>query len=77
MNMEEARKLAENMTYSDAVYNALRGKSVPYKKATKIKLNELLQIAKQIDLKNAESGGAARNEGKGFDSGFDKPGQLG
>ncbi len=49
MNLEEAKKVAENMTYSDAVYNALGGKCIPYRKATKIKLKELLEIAKQLD----------------------------
>lgn len=42
MNMEDAKKVAETMTYRDAVYNALQGKCVPFKKATKIKLYELL-----------------------------------
>lgn len=51
MNLEEAKKVAENMTFSDAVYNALDGKSIPYRKATKIKLLELLEIAKQLDKK--------------------------
>lgn len=49
MNIEEAKKIAEKMTYEDAVYNALQGRSIPYRKATKIKLNELLEIAKKVD----------------------------
>jgi hypothetical protein len=44
MNMAEAEEIAKKMTYRDAVYNALRGRCVPYKKATKIKLKELLEI---------------------------------
>ena len=49
MNREEAEKIASQMTYSDAVYNALQGKSIPYRKATLIKLYKLLDIAKQAD----------------------------
>lgn len=44
MNMAEAEEIAKKMTYRDAVYNALRGRCVPYKKATRIKLKELLEI---------------------------------
>ena len=42
MNREEAEEYAKNMSYRDAVYNALQGKSIPYRKATIIKLNELV-----------------------------------
>ena len=42
MTREEAVEYAKNMTYCDAVYNALQGKCVPYRKATLIKLHELL-----------------------------------
>ena len=42
MTREEAEEYAKNMTYRDAVHNALQGKCVPYRKATKIKLYELL-----------------------------------
>lgn len=49
MNMEEAQKIANKMSFEDAVYNALYAKCVPYRKATKIKLKELLDIAKDID----------------------------
>ena len=44
MNMAEAEEIAKKMTYRDAVYNALRGRCVPYKKATRIKLKELLEM---------------------------------
>lgn len=37
------------MTYEDAVFNALQGKCVPYRKETKSKLKELLPIAKEKD----------------------------
>ena len=42
MTREEAEEYAKTMTYRDAVYNALQGKSIPYRKATLIKLHELL-----------------------------------
>ena len=50
MNMEEARKVADKMSFRSAVYNALCAKCVPYRKATKIKLNELLKYTKSKKL---------------------------
>jgi hypothetical protein len=44
MNMAEAKEIAKKMTYRDAINNALRGRCVPYKKATRIKLKELLEM---------------------------------
>lgn len=44
MNMAKAEEIAKKMTFREAVNNALRGRCVPYKKATRIKLNELLEI---------------------------------
>lgn len=44
MNMADAKEIAKKMTFRVAVNNALRGRCVPYKKATRIKLNELLEI---------------------------------
>lgn len=49
MTVKEAEEYAKTMSYTDAVYNALQGRSVPYRKATKIKLNELVQKAKELD----------------------------
>lgn len=49
MNMEESQKIADKMSFSSAVYNALNAKCVPYRKATKIKISELLNIAKDVD----------------------------
>lgn len=49
MNTEEARVIANKMRFVDAVYNALSAKCVPYRKATKLKLKELLDIAKDVD----------------------------
>ena len=42
MNKEEAEEYAKGMTYRNAVINALSARCVPYKKATRIKLMELL-----------------------------------
>ena len=53
MNLEQAKTYAEKMSYSQAAYNALCGYGIPYRKATKIKLNELLDVAKNIDAKHA------------------------
>ena len=53
MNLDQAKIYAEKMSYSQAVYNALCGSGIPYRKATKIKLNELLEVAKNIDDRNA------------------------
>lgn len=50
MTVKEAEEYAKNMTYREAVYNALQGRAVPFKKASKIKLNELLEIADKADL---------------------------
>jgi len=44
MNRTGAEEYAKNMTYRDAVYNALQGKCIPYRKATLIKLYELLDM---------------------------------
>ena len=44
MTREEAKEYAKTMTYRDAVYNALQGKCIPYRKATLIKLYELLDM---------------------------------
>lgn len=49
MNTEEAKEFAKKMTYADAVYNAMQGRCVPFKKATGLKLKELLEIAKELD----------------------------
>ena len=54
MTKEEAVEYAKTMSYSEAVYNALQGRAVPYKKATRIKLNELLKISKELDKENKE-----------------------
>lgn len=47
MTREEAEKYAKNMTYRKAIYNLKQAKSVPYRKATFIKVNELLDELEQ------------------------------
>jgi hypothetical protein len=49
MTVEEARENAKTMSYTNAVYNALQGKCIPYRKATMIKLLELIKLAKELD----------------------------
>ena len=44
MTREEAEEYAKEMTYRNAIYNALQGKCIPYRKATLIKLYELLDM---------------------------------
>lgn len=52
MNMEEAEKIADKMSYREAVMNCLCARCVPYRKATKIKMKRLLESidALNIDL---------------------------
>lgn len=47
MNRAEAEEYAKQMTYRDAVCNALSGKCIPYRKATFIKLYELLDLVER------------------------------
>lgn len=55
MTREEAEKYAENMTYREAIYNLKKAKSVPYRKATFIKVSELLNELEQEPCKDAVS----------------------
>ena len=52
MTREEAEKYAENMTYREAIHNLKQAKSVPYRKATFIKVNELLDELEQEPFMN-------------------------
>ena len=52
MTREEAEKYAENMTYREAIYNLKQAKSVPYRKATFIKVYELLDELEQEPFMN-------------------------
>ena len=47
MTREDAEIYADNMSYEDAVYNALQGRAIPYRKATKAKLYRLLKALEQ------------------------------
>ena len=49
MTKEEAIGCAKNMTYQEAVRNTIYAKGIRYKKATRIKLHELAEIADKID----------------------------
>ena len=49
MTREEAEDYAKKMSYRDAVYNALQGKCIPYRKATLMKLYELLDMVESPD----------------------------
>lgn len=54
MTREEAADYAKDMSFTQAVYNAMQGKCVPFHKATAIKLRELLALAKEIDERRKE-----------------------
>jgi hypothetical protein len=43
MTNEEAKNRAKEMTYEDAFYNLKKARAIPYKKATLIKINELIE----------------------------------
>ena len=51
MTNEEAKEYAKDMSYRDAVYNALQGRCIPYRKATLIKLYELLDMVEPQESK--------------------------
>lgn len=47
MTKEEAEIYAKTMTYEDALYNLSQARAIPYKKATLIKVNELIKALSQ------------------------------
>lgn len=49
MTREEAIEYAKQMSFREAVYNALEGKCIPYRKATLLKLRELLYVVEHIE----------------------------
>lgn len=55
MTREEANIMAESISYRQAVYNALAGRCVPYRKATKKKLLELLDMLEAEPCEDAVS----------------------
>jgi len=54
MTREEAEEYARHMTFADAIYNLEQAKSIPYRKATFIKIKELLKIVAEIEDKGDE-----------------------
>lgn len=50
MNMEEAEKIADKMSYREAIMNCLYARCVPYRKATKIKMKRLLKSIDALDI---------------------------
>ena len=47
MTREEAEEYAKGMTYRDAINNLMKARSIPYRKATFIKIKELLKALEQ------------------------------
>ena len=54
MTREEAEEYAKHMTFEDAIYNLSQARSIPYRKATFIKIKELLKIVTEIKDKGEE-----------------------
>lgn len=55
MTREEAKEYAKGMTYRDAICNLIMARAIPYRKATFIKINELLdEIESTKHLPSAE-----------------------
>jgi hypothetical protein len=48
MNGSQAEEYAKTMTYQEAVRNIVYAKGIRYKKATRIKLHELAEIADKL-----------------------------
>ena len=55
MTKEEAEKYADDMTYRDAINNLMKARSIPYRKATFIKVNALLKALEQEPCEDAIS----------------------
>ena len=47
MTRKDAEEYAKEMTYRDAINNLMKARSIPYRKATFIKVNELLKALEQ------------------------------
>lgn len=50
MTREEVEEYVKGMTYSDAIYNALQGKGIPYRKATLTKLSKLIDVINNLPV---------------------------
>lgn len=55
MTREEAEIYAKTMTYEDALYNLSQARAIPYRKATFIKVNELIKALSQEPCDDAIS----------------------
>lgn len=62
MTKDEAIECAKNMTYQEAIRNTIYAKGVKYKKATRIKLQELAEIADKIDAAEPSGDLISRDE---------------
>lgn len=56
MTREEAEIYAKTMTYEDALYNLSQARATPYRKATFIKVNELIKALSQEPTDRIEYG---------------------
>ena len=56
MNTEQAQDISKNMSYQEALHNVFRGKSIPYRKATFMKLTELVTLAEKLDMNEENNG---------------------
>lgn len=61
MTRDEADNMAKNMSYRQAVYNAFAGRGVPYRKATKKKLLELLDMLESHPCEDSVSRESVRD----------------
>lgn len=52
MTSEEAQEYAKTMTFRDAIYNLKQARCIPYRKATFIKIDELLMALEQEPCSN-------------------------
>lgn len=56
MNTEQAQDISKNMSYQQALHNVFNGKSIPYRKATFMKLTELVTLAEKLDMNEENNG---------------------
>lgn len=56
MNTEQAQDMSKNMSYQEALHNVFSGKSIPYRKATFMKLTELVALAEKLDMNEENNG---------------------
>jgi hypothetical protein len=56
MNNIDAQDISKNMSYQEALHNVFSGKSIPYRKATFMKLTELVTLAEKLDMNEEDNG---------------------